>query len=623
MLNQPIAQTFVCDEDGGMFVTSAEVFFRTKDSSLPVTMEIRDTVNGYPGFNVIPFGTVVKNPSDINISTDAQTATKFTFESPVYLEFGSEYCLCLTANSPNYVMWIARLGDTENQSLSTSGTSATNTLSAKRQVTKQPVVGMLFKSQNATAWAPSMMEDLKFNLYRAEFSTTAATVNLTNDVVPVRTLDENPLRFLDGSAVIQVLHRDHGMYSTSNNVTIASVKSGASTTLNGAITKDSTSITLTSGTNFDDTSGKYSRDASSVYYIKIDDEIITYTTISTNSITSATRGVNDTTAAAHADGATVELYMLYKIPFTEINKTHTAISNIGIDDYTITVTSSAVIDSTSSTVTAAGGTLVTATENNPYAVAQYNVASMQQSGTNIVSSTRPTTATSPAGSETSFTKTTSANAITVNLNENVFFDKMYMISSGINETNEMSSVKSLDLDLTLSTTKTNLSPVVDMGRSSVYAITNRLNNVDSSSDVYPTSAFAARTEPDGDNNAAIYITKRVLLENQATAIRLLFDAVTSNDSEIQPYYKILRTDDTSDFDELGWVSFGTAINDASVPDDTQGQFIEHQYNAGIKDDGIGTSLDAFTSFAIKIVMQSTNAADVPQIKDLRALALAT
>ena len=115
----------------------------------------------------------------------------------------------------------------------------------------------------------------------------------------------------------------------------------------------------------------------------------------------------------------------------------------------------------------------------------------------------------------------------------------------------------------------------------------------------------------------------MLLENQATAIRLLFDASKSNDSEIHPYYKILRTDDTSDFDELGWVSFETAINDANVPDDTQGRFIEHQYNAGIKDDGIGTSLDAFTSFAIKIVMQSTNAADVPQIKDLRALALAT
>ena len=405
MLNQPIAQTFVCDEDGGMFVTSAEVFFSGKDSSLPVIMEIRDTVNGYPGYTTLPFGAVVKNPTDVSTSTDGQTPTKFTFPSPVYLEFGHEYSLCLSSNSPSYIAWIARLGDTENQSISTSGTSATNTLSAKRYVSKQPHTGILFKAQDETSWAPSMMEDLKINLYRAEFSSTAGTVNLTNDVVPVRTLDENPLRFLDGSAVIQVLHRDHGMYSTSNNVTIAAVKSGASTTLNGAITKDSTSITLTSGTNFDDTSGKHPRDASSVYYIKIDDEIITYTTISTNSVTSASRGTNDTTAVAHADGATVELYMLYKIPFTEINKTHTAIANIGIDDYTVTVTSSAVIDSTSATVTAAGGTSVTASENNTYSVAQYNVATIQQTGTNIASSTRPTTATSPAGSETSFTKT--------------------------------------------------------------------------------------------------------------------------------------------------------------------------------------------------------------------------
>jgi len=623
VLNQPIAQTFACTVGGGMFVTSAEVFFSSKDSSLPAIMEIRDTINGYPGYTILPFSKVVKNPTDISTSDDGQTATKFTFPSPVYLEFGHEYTLCITTNSPSYVLWIGRMSDTENQTLSTSETGATNTLSAKRYVTKQPGVGMLFKGQNESSWAPSIMEDLKFNLYRAEFSTTAGTVNLTNDVVPVRTLDTNPLRFLDGSAVIQVLHRDHGMYSTSNNVTIAAVKSGATTTLNGAITKDSTSITLLSGTNFDDTSGKYSRDASSVYYIKIDDEIITYTTISTNSVTSATRGTNDTTATSHADGATVELYMLYKIPFTEINKTHTAVGNVGIDDYTVTVTSSAVIDSTSATITAAGGTSITATENNIYSVAQYNISNMQQGRTRIVTNTRPTTATSPSGSETSFTKTTVANEKRISLNDNVFYNKMFMVASDINETNEMASVKSLDIDLTLSTRETNLSPVIDMGRTSVYAISNRINNIDSSSDVYPTSAFAARTEPEGDNNAAIYITKKVVLDNQATALRLIFDTLKTNDAEIQPYYKILRTDDPSDFDELGWVSFDTALNDASFPSDTQNSFIELRYNAGIKDDGLGTSLDAFIAFAIKIVMQTSNAADAPRIRDLRVTALAT
>ena len=40
------------------------------------------------------------------------------------------------------------------------------------------------------------------------------------------------------------------MYSTSNNVTITGVSSGVSTTLNGVITVDGTSVTLTSNTNF-------------------------------------------------------------------------------------------------------------------------------------------------------------------------------------------------------------------------------------------------------------------------------------------------------------------------------------------------------------------------------------
>ena len=46
------------------------------------------------------------------------------------------------------------------------------------------------------------------------------------------------------------------------------------------------------------------------------------------------------------------------------------------------------------------------------------------------------------------------------------------------------------------------------------------------------------------------------------------------------------------------------------------------YTAGLTDDGIGTPLDEFTQFQIKIVMQGTNAAEVPLLKDLRIIALA-
>ena len=41
------------------------------------------------------------------------------------------------------------------------------------------------------------------------------------------------------------------------------------------------------------------------------------------------------------------------------------------------------------------------------------------------------------------------------------------------------------------------------------------------------------------------------------------------------------------------------------------------------DDGLGNPLDEFISFQIKIVMQGTNSAEPPRIKELRALALVT
>ena len=79
------------------------------------------------------------------------------------------------------------------------------------------------------------------------------------------------------------------MYATTNNVTIAGAKSDVSTTLNGAITSDATTLVLTSGTNFDDTTGRYRYNSSSEWFIKIDDEIMKYTAISTNNVYSITR----------------------------------------------------------------------------------------------------------------------------------------------------------------------------------------------------------------------------------------------------------------------------------------------------------------------------------------------
>jgi hypothetical protein len=164
----PIAQTFMVDDNGGAFITSMDLFAQSKDDNIPITLQIREVVNGYPSRTIVPFGEVVLNPSQVNVSADASVATKFTFNSPVYLQEKTEYCLCLLANTNNYNMWVARVGDRQ--------------VGSDRTISEQPYAGVMFKSQNGSTWTAEQLEDIKMKINRAEFSNVTGTVTLCNDI---------------------------------------------------------------------------------------------------------------------------------------------------------------------------------------------------------------------------------------------------------------------------------------------------------------------------------------------------------------------------------------------------------------------------------------------------------
>ena len=614
----PLAQTFKVSPNtasggNGLFITSIDVYFQAKDATLPVTMELRNVVNGFPGPKILPFGRVVKLPADINISDTAATATTFTFPSPVYVEPDTEYCLVLLTSTSAYKVWIARMGDTD--------------IGGTRQVAEQAHAGVLYKSHNNTGWSPSMMEDMKFDVKCAQFSSSGGVLTLTNDDVPLKSLDKDPLIITDASTTMKIQHADHHMYAVSNNVTIAGVKSPATTTLNGAITSTASTLTLTSGTNFNDTSGIYSKLANGLWYIKIDDEIMTYTTISSEAVSVVSRGVNSTTAAAHADGATVELYQAHKVPFTEINKTHTAIANIGIDSYTITLDTTPVVDGSGS-LSSIGGTSVTATENAIMDTFSTIIGLMELPNTKLTAKALVVRATSPSGSQTSFQNTRNDELvpqISFPLNDNYKFDVPYMICSAINETNELSGLRSFEIQITMETEHATISPVIDLGRSSMVAVANRINDIDEAADVYPTSGFVGSTAAEGDENSAIYITKQVTLANLATGIKVLFAAHRPATNDIKVMYKILPADESEDFDNLSYTYFNDdgSPDSAVAPSASINDFQEYEFTAGVTDDGIGNPLQEFISFQIKIIMQGTNCAEPPRIRALRCLALGT
>ena len=152
----PLAQSFLVDDETGVFLTKCEVFFASKDDmDIPVILQLRTMELGLPTQKVIPFSEVILDPSQVNVSEDGSVATTFTFKSPVYLEGGVEYAACLLSFSTKYSVYISRVGETD--------------LITQTFISNQPYLGSLFKSQNASTWEPSQWEDLKFTLYRADF----------------------------------------------------------------------------------------------------------------------------------------------------------------------------------------------------------------------------------------------------------------------------------------------------------------------------------------------------------------------------------------------------------------------------------------------------------------------
>jgi hypothetical protein len=217
----PLAQTFLVDDEGGVFLTSLDIFFQSKpeagDSQVPVTLQIREVKNGYPATTILPFSEVSLNPSAVSTSTQATVATTFTFSSPVYIQENTEYAFVLLANSQEYNVYVSRVGQTN--------------LGSDRTISQQPYAGVLFKSQNGSTWTAEQNEDIKFKMKRAEFSNVTGTPTFVNDTLPNRTLKTNPIRTTASSGVVRVFHPNHGMHGTSNNVTISGL--GASTTYNG------------------------------------------------------------------------------------------------------------------------------------------------------------------------------------------------------------------------------------------------------------------------------------------------------------------------------------------------------------------------------------------------------
>lgn len=599
----PLAQTFLVQQPGGAFLSKVDVFFASKDKNMPVTIEIREVVNGYPGKNILPFSKVTLKPNQVNISNNTvlvnggtvpsyDVPTTFEFPSPVYVQDNQEYAIVLLSDSNEYRVWVSQLGDV------VPGTS--------RTISEQPYAGVLFKSQNASTWTADQTQDLKFTLYRARFQTnTVANVEFVNTVVSYDTLEKDPFETRSGVTKVRVWHRDHGM-PVGSRVQITNSDSGLlSTAINGIpaaqiytthiisdVDLNSYCITVATAPNITGYGGGITiRATRNIQFDCVKPLIQMQTfpeTTSTFSLVSASGRSVDSSQSAYellpsTDVSANENNYFYspRMIASQINETTLFGNN---KSATFRVQMATTNDSVSPLIDTQRVSLILVNNKiNDPVEATTNVASLDYN------------AILTAATDITFS---SASMLASNASSRAVFKTVivgkYLTISGSTSGEWTGLVSSVAADGSSITFTTNPSGIV--------------GNVT----IIQREMFVDEITPVGSTTYSKYVTKKVNLANASNFLKIRFAGNIPSEANIELYYRVGNAGGTP-LDTKNYTLLNPEQPIVKVQNGSN-VFSDVSYSTG--------DIESFSIVQVKLVLKSRNSSAVPRIKDLRIIACA-
>ena len=249
--------------------------------------------------------------------------------------------------------------------------------------------------------------------------------------------------------------------------------------------------------------------------------------------------------------------------------------------------------STNATSTGIGGNYgIEITQNFMMDVVHPMIENIQVPGTKINMFMKPTGGRSASGAET--THALDSSEIKVIPNRNFTFARPRMVASSANEAGPMSGAKSMQIRLELESTDAGLSPIIDMNRTSLFAIQNRINSDNGSEAVIK----------DGPN-VCKYFTKVVSLDEPADVLDVFISAKQPAGTLIELYSRVCDSDE--DIEQVAFVKHDPV---KAIP--TGKVFKEAHYL-------VDKAGNFFSKVQFKIVLKSTSSAIIPEVKDLRAI----
>ena len=270
-------------------------------------------------------------------------------------------------------------------------------------------------------------------------------------------------------------------------------------------------------------------------------------------------------------------------------------------------------DSASTSAEIGGGSEILADQNILMDIANINLSTLIPTDTAIQPVLKTTSAQSIAGTETAYQLQSTYKPI--ELGTDLTFDTPQMIASEDNETTYLSGGKSFRLAISLNTIDENVSPVIDLQRATVLAISNTIDKPAAAAATgfnVPIN-YVAETNPKGGSAVAKHISKVITLAQDAVGVKIFVSANKPSQATFEVYYRVAPGDDN--ISDIAWTL--VAPETALISDNNPSIFREYSYLVG----GTTGTLDAFNRMQIKIVMLSESNSKVPVFKDIRAIAL--
>lgn len=465
----------------------------------------------------------------------------------------------------------------------------------------------------------------------------------------------NTIQTVTDGLHFRVTHRNHGMYSYYDYVTLRGMESDLKPqVLQSEYSSSSTSTIPLNSVGIFTSFENVPVSATNPGYIIVNSEIIRYTGFdtSTNVLSGITRAFDDTKSTVHPVNSQVFKYELDGVSLRRINKTHYLADTtqptypFDTDYYYVKVNmSQSGVDRTSGNANGypelffkesktcgsyeplalvASEKTPKATQNIPINQIRPNVGVLMPAQTGISAKVRTVSGGSPDN-----------NAISpfidqgfeeVSLTTNNIFSSPRIICSQINEDQHLTTLpgkKSFTMEFTLTTEDEKVTPMIDLERVNIITTSNRINS--------KVSDYSKDARINGllyDPHVASYVTKIVNLEKSSDNLKVMFDAFRHSTNDIRVMYKLFRTDadETAALYEL-FPGYDNLTED--------GEVINQANNNGKPDKFVVSSTDAddfqayeftakdlplFNGFQIKILMSGKNSSYVPQISELRVVA---